>query len=126
MILVNYYPGKMFLNFCLLIIFYFKESTIYRSGHGLPRRRCTSSSQSTTSQCGWELVRVFTTELLRPSPTPDGTTSLIVSLGMGSPTTVVRVSLLFSFFSQFLIRMNLSYSFHDVKNNVININYGCI
>ena len=126
MILVNYYPGKMFLNLCLLIKFYFKESTIYRSGHGLPRRRCTSSSQSTTSQCGWEPVRVFTTELLPPSPTPDGTTSMIVSLGMGSPTTAARVSVLFSFFAQFFIRMNLSYSFDDVKNNVININYGCI
>jgi hypothetical protein len=32
----------------------------------------------------------------------------------------------FFLFSQFLIRMNLSYSFDDVKNNVININYGCI
>ena len=91
----------MFLNLCLLIIFYFKESTIYRSGHGLPRRRCTSSSQSTSSQCGWEPVRVFTTELLPPSPTPDGTTFLIVSLGMGSPTTAARVSVLFFLFRGF-------------------------
>ena len=98
MILVIYYPAKMFLNFCLLRNFYFKESTIYRSGHGLPRRRCTSSSQSTSSQCGWEPVRVFTTELLPSSPTPDGTTFMIVSLGTGSPTTAARVSVLFFLF----------------------------
>ncbi len=119
----------MLLNLCLITKFYCKESMIYRLGHGLRRRRCTSSSPSTSSQCGWEPIRDFTTEVLPSSPTLAGTILMIVSLVTVSPTIAGKVSVLFFFFfffPRFLIPINLSYWFQDGKNNAQNINYGCI